>query len=88
MAFLKIGLENVFRQQSNNSSSALRAGYRVAYLLAKESKPFSSVVRKCFFNTYCMRIFWKRNLFNTVSSLSSTMTWRVGTKRRNLEAFV
>jgi hypothetical protein len=34
--------ENVFRKQSSDSFSALRTSYRVAHLLAKESKPFSN----------------------------------------------
>jgi hypothetical protein len=33
--------QNVFRKQSNHSSSALRESYRVARYLAKERKPFS-----------------------------------------------
>jgi hypothetical protein len=38
VAALKMGLEsqqNVFRKQSNGSSSTIRANYRVAHLLAK-----------------------------------------------------
>jgi len=41
---LKRGLEsqqNVFRKQSSESISGLREIYRVAHLLAKESKPLS-----------------------------------------------
>jgi hypothetical protein len=50
VASLNMGLEsqeNVCRKQSNNSFSALRACYRLAYLLAKESESFPSVVRRC-----------------------------------------
>jgi hypothetical protein len=61
MAFLKIGLENVFRQQSNSSFSALLAGYRLAYILAKKSKPFSSVVRKCLQHLMYENL-WKKKL--------------------------
>jgi hypothetical protein len=41
---LKRGFEsqkNAFRRQSNDSSSALQSSYHVAYMMAKESKPFS-----------------------------------------------
>jgi len=61
MTFLKMGLENVFRQQSNNNFSALRAGYRLAYLLTKEIKPSSSVVRKCL-EHFLYENFWKKKL--------------------------
>jgi hypothetical protein len=51
VAALKRGHEsqqNVFRKQSNDSSSALRASYHVAHLLAIERKPLSDgeLVRK------------------------------------------
>jgi len=54
-----MGLENVFRQQSNNSFSALRAGYRLAYPMTKEIKPLSSVVRKCL-QHFLYENFWKK----------------------------
>jgi hypothetical protein len=41
---LKRGLQsekNIFRKQSNYTSSALQASYRVAHLLAKQGKPLS-----------------------------------------------
>jgi hypothetical protein len=45
MTALKTGIEsqqNVFRKQSNDSSSALQTSYHVAHSLAKQSKPFSN----------------------------------------------
>jgi hypothetical protein len=66
LAALKRGLEsqpNLFREQSSVSSSALRARYRVAHLLATESKPFFRWgIRKKIFTTHSARdMFVKRN---------------------------
>jgi hypothetical protein len=71
--------QNIFRRQSNASSSALRANYRVAYLLAEKRKTFSDdeFVRK-----YLQHIVQevspkKETAFNTVSLSHETMTRRV-----------
>jgi hypothetical protein len=68
MTDLKWGLEtqqNVFRKQSNDTSTALRASYRAAHLLAKESKPLSDgeLVKKNICSTYCKRSVPKRKPF-------------------------
>jgi hypothetical protein len=48
-----VSQQNIFRKQSNDSSSSLQAGYCVVHLLAKENKPFSNgeFVRKCLLHT-------------------------------------
>jgi hypothetical protein len=57
------------RKQSNDGSSALRASYRVAHLLAKESKPLSDgeLVRKCLQHTMYEICPEKKTVFITVS---------------------
>jgi hypothetical protein len=56
-------LQNVFRKHSEESSSALRANYRVACLMGKESEPFSDGVVRNDFNTQCKRLVRKTKLF-------------------------
>jgi hypothetical protein len=59
VAALKRGLESeegVFRKQSNDSPSALRASYRVAHLLAEECKHFrNGGIRKKIFTAHSER---------------------------------
>jgi hypothetical protein len=82
MVALKSGLEsqqNVFRKQSNDSFSPLRASYYIARLLAKKRKTFSDgeFVRKCLQHIVQETCLEKETVFNIVSLSCATMMQQV-----------
>jgi hypothetical protein len=71
--------QNVFRNKSHDISSALRASYHVAHLLAKEGKYFSDGgICKKMSAKQCKGIYpEKETAFNTVSLSHATVAQRV-----------